>query len=139
MPLRLPSTERRARHSLPQFFTIRATQRHAPASPPRRYSITNARRLLAPRDLDIRANLQHVRTEAGLPSPGNWFTQNARIANPNLMFWLATVGIALLGASLLGRRLSKTQRTPLAGAAAIGLVLTLAGVTDAVATAPDAE
>ena len=90
-------------------------QRRAPASPPQAVLDYERAKLLAPRDPDIRANLEHVRTEAGLPSPGNWFTQNARIANPNLMFWLATVGIALLGASLLGRRLSKTQRTPLAG------------------------
>lgn len=91
--------------------------------------------LLAPRDPDIRANLQQVRTQAGLATPGNGFTRHARIANPNLMFWLATLGIALTGASLLARRLSKTLRKPLAGVALVGLVLTLAGVTDAIATA----
>jgi hypothetical protein len=90
--------------------------------------------LIAPRDPDIRANLQHVRTQAGLAIPGNWFTQNARIANPNLMFWLATLGIALTGASLVARRSRKTQREPLAVTAVFGIVLTLAGVTDAIAT-----
>ena len=91
--------------------------------------------LLAPRDPDIRANLQQVRTQAGLATPGNWLSRHARLANPNLMFWLATVGIALTGASLLARRLSKTQRKPLAGVALVGLVLALAGMTDAIATA----
>ena len=91
--------------------------------------------LLAPRDPDIRANLQQVRTQAGLATPGNWFSRHARFANPNLMFWLATVGIALTGASLLARRLSNTQRKPLAGVALAGIALTLAGLTDAVATA----
>ncbi len=92
-------------------------------------------RLFAPRDPDIRANLQHVRTEAGLATPGNWFTQHARIANPNLMFWLATLGIALTGAALVAARLNKAQRKPFAIAAMAGLALLLAGVTDAIATA----
>lgn len=91
--------------------------------------------LLAPRDSDIQANLQRVRTQAGLRTPGNWFTRHARIANPNLMFWLATVGLGLTGASLLARRSSKNQRKPLAGVALAGILLTLAGLTDAIATA----
>ena len=91
--------------------------------------------LLAPRDPDIRANLRQVRSQAGLATPGNWFTRHARIASPNLMFWLATLGIALTGASLLALRSSKSQRKPLAGVALAGLILTLAGLMDAIATA----
>jgi len=91
--------------------------------------------LLAPRDSDIRANLAQVRARAGLATPGNWLTQHARIAEPNAMFWLASLGIVLTGASLLARRFGKTLKQPLAGVALVGLALTLAGVTDAIATA----
>ena len=93
-------------------------------------------RLLAPQDPDIRANLQQVRAKAGLPQRSNWLGQYVRLANPDVLFWLGTFGIALTGASLLLRRSGATRRAPLAASASIGLALTLLSVGDAIATAP---
>lgn len=91
-------------------------------------------RLLAPRDADIRANLHYVREQAGLPQPVG-FTQYARLGNPNLLFWLGTIGIALAGASFLLRRLT-TKRGVFVAAAALGAALTALSIADAIATAP---
>jgi tetratricopeptide (TPR) repeat protein len=91
-------------------------------------------RLLAPRDADIRANLHYVREQAGLPQPVE-FSQYARLANPNILFWLGTFGIALFGGASLLRRLTRKRRLPWAGAT-LGIALTALSIADAIATAP---
>jgi tetratricopeptide (TPR) repeat protein len=91
-------------------------------------------RLLAPRDADIRANLHYVREQAGLPQPVG-FSQYARLANPNLLFWMGTIGVALASASFLLRRLT-TKRGVFVAGATLGIALTAWSIADAIATAP---
>jgi len=93
-------------------------------------------RVLAPTDPDIQANLRHVRETAGLPAQsGHWLQQHSRLANPDTMYWLGVIGLALAGVSLLLRRLKFKYRGALAAAASLGLLLTALGVWDSAATA----
>jgi len=93
-------------------------------------------RVLAPMDPDIQANLRHVRETAGLPAEsGHWLKQHSRLANPDTMYWLGVIGLALAGVSLLLRRLKVGHRSALAATASVGLLLTALGLWDSVATA----
>ena len=84
--------------------------------------------LLAPYDADIAANLDFVRTSAHVPTapPQGRFARIATAMDPTMTAWLGVVGIALFGAALLARRVSRRARwsTPvgvLLGAALIAL------------------
>ncbi len=94
-------------------------------------------RVLAPNDVDIKANLEHIRAGAGLPTQtGSWLENHARLGNPNVLYWSGVVGIALLGTSVLV--LSFSERRRLAGliAAVIAAPLCVAAIVDCIATAP---
>jgi hypothetical protein len=92
--------------------------------------------VLAPLDPDIQANLRHVRESTGLPAEsGSWLHRHGRLADPDTMYWLGVVGIALAGISLLWRRLGARHRRPLAAAAAIGILLAALALWDSAATA----
>jgi hypothetical protein len=93
--------------------------------------------LLAPNDVDVRANLSAVRTSAGIaPIRSRWLDRYDRLAAPNLMYWLGMLGLVLGGGSLLAYRLRSPGRKPLAVAAIIGAAMTVLSIGDAVATAP---
>ena len=84
--------------------------------------------LLAPNDADITANLDYVRASAHVPTapPPSRFVRIAQATNPTLAAWLGVVGIALVGAVLLAKRVLPRLKwaTPvgiLLGAALIAL------------------
>jgi hypothetical protein len=94
-------------------------------------------RLLAPRDEDIRANLNAVRDLSGLaPSSESWFDRHAEFANPNTLFWLGCLGILIGGTSELARRRFSAHRLGLRAASFAGLALTLVTLCDATAVWP---
>ena len=64
--------------------------------------------LLAPDDADINANLEYVRASARVPTePRNRFARIAEAASPFLAAWVGVLGIALMGAGLLARRMTR--------------------------------
>jgi hypothetical protein len=66
--------------------------------------------LLAPDDADINANLDYVRASAHVPTePRNRFARIAEAASPSpsLAAWMGVLGIALMGAGLLARRMTR--------------------------------
>jgi hypothetical protein len=85
--------------------------------------------LLAPNDADINANLDHVRTAAHVPTePRNRLARIALVARPNLAAWLGVLGIVLVGAGLLAKRIAARIRwirgvTILLGVALIALTV----------------
>jgi hypothetical protein len=108
-------------------------------------------RLLAPTDPDIVANLRHVRESVGLPPrTGGWLAAHARLADPNVMYWLGVFGLVCAGVSVVllrarrQRAVGGTQSTPepaarryravLRGVAFVGGLITLVSVGDALAT-----
>lgn len=83
-------------------------------------------RLLAPTDPDLRWNLHRVRESAGLPDgTGSWLEQYGRFANPNIMYWIGIVGLALGGCCLL----ALARRAPFRGALAVGAVVGCAAIS----------
>src|ERR1700691_4086711 len=63
--------------------------------------------LLAPYDPDITANLEYVRTSAHVPTePQSRLARIAQAASPTLAAWLGVVGVVLVGAALLAKRVS---------------------------------
>jgi hypothetical protein len=113
-------------------------------------------RVLAPLDPDIEANLRHVREASGLPAQsGGWLSRHSRIADPDTLYWLGVLGLALAGSCLLARRLARLapakdhpakdesakhgpgsrRRSILGAGAALGLVAVAVAVWDAAATA----
>jgi hypothetical protein len=94
-------------------------------------------RILAPTDPDIQKNLSHVRESAGLPAlHAGWFSQHDRLANPNTLYWIGVLGLALTGLTLMLRRAGSKHRTLLAGGAVVGGLLMALSLGDAIATAP---
>ena len=93
--------------------------------------------VLAPRDADIRTNLNAVRDMSGLPpSGGSWFDRHAEFADPSTFFWLGCLGILITGTSELVRRLYSAHRLGLRAASFAGLALTLATLCNAMALWP---
>jgi tetratricopeptide (TPR) repeat protein len=93
--------------------------------------------ILAPTDPDIQKNLSHVRESAGLPAlHSGWLNQHDRLANPNTLYWIGVLGLALTGGTLLLRRPHSKHRTLLAGGAVVGGLMMALSLGDAIATAP---
>jgi hypothetical protein len=79
-------------------------------------------RLLAPSDPDVQANLRYVLEAAGLPAvTGNWFDRHAGLLRSNSCFWLGCIGILLVGAGEIARRVYPRQRTAFGAVSAAGL------------------
>jgi hypothetical protein len=67
--------------------------------------------LLAPNDADINANLEYVRASAHVPSaPPSRFARIARAVRPAVAGWLGVLGIVLVGAGLLARKMTPRFR-----------------------------
>ena len=88
--------------------------------------------LLAPDDPDIRANLENVRAAAHVPTePPKRFTRIAGAARPALAAWIGVVGIALVGAGLLARRITPRFRRALTCGILLGIALLALTVSNA--------
>jgi len=93
-------------------------------------------RILAPTDPDIQKNLSHVRESVGLPAlQTGWLSQHGRLANPNTLYWIGVLGLAITGLTLVLRRARSKHRTLLAGGALVGGILMAVSLGDAIATA----
>jgi hypothetical protein len=93
-------------------------------------------RILAPTDPDIQKNLNHVRESVGLPAlHAGWLSQHNRLANPNSLYWIGVLGVAITGVALLLRRARSKHRALLAGGALVGGLLIALSLVDAIATA----
>jgi hypothetical protein len=80
-------------------------------------------RLLDPVDPDIRANLDYVRSAAGLPpQPRTWTERIAALASPSVLAWAGLAGLLLAAACTLGARVYRNRRGLLAVGAAAGLI-----------------
>ena len=88
--------------------------------------------LLAPNDADINANLEYVRAAAHVPTqPRSRFARFAQFASPALTAWLGVVGIALVGAGLLARKMTSRYRLPRTGSILLGAALIALTVSNA--------
>jgi hypothetical protein len=80
--------------------------------------------VLAPDDPDIKANLAYVRASAHvLVKPRNRFTRLGEAINPTIAAWLGVLGIALIGAGLVVRRVAPRLLWIQAGGLLPGIVL----------------
>jgi len=87
--------------------------------------------LLAPDDPDIRANLENVRAAAHVPTePRQRFTRIAA-ARPALAAWIGVVGVVLVGAGLLARRITPRFRRLLTCGILLGIALIALTVSNA--------
>lgn len=94
-------------------------------------------RVFAPNDPDIRANLGSVRAAAGLPAEsGSWFERHARIADPDVLYWLGIIGVLAGGAGSLSIRARVRWRGFAVLALAVGIPLCCVALIDALATWP---
>jgi hypothetical protein len=88
--------------------------------------------LLAPDDEDIKANLENVRAAAHVPTePRKRLTRIAAAASPTLAAWIGVVGIALIGAGLLARRITPRFRRALTCGMLLGIALIAVTVSNA--------
>jgi hypothetical protein len=88
--------------------------------------------LLAPDDADIDANLQYVRASAHVPTePRNRLARIVQAASPTLAAWIGVLGIALVGAGLLARRISPRFKWVQAGGILLGVALIALTVSNA--------
>ena len=92
-------------------------------------------RVISPHDPDVRANLHHVRAAAGLPEEGPWLESHARFADPDVLYWLGLIGLALAAAGLLAVRFHP-RRTLGRAALVAGVSLLSMAALDAAATWP---
>ena len=87
--------------------------------------------LLAPDDEDINANLENVRAAAHVPTePRQRFTRIAA-ARPALAAWIGVVGVVLVGAGLLARRITPRFRRLLTCGILLGIALIALTVSNA--------
>ncbi len=94
-------------------------------------------RVLAPTDPDLRWNLHRARESAGLPdSTENWLEEYGRFADPNTMYWLGIIGLALVGCCLLARARLPRFRGLLVAGAVFGCAAVGASLFNAAATFP---
>jgi type IV secretory pathway VirB2 component (pilin) len=67
--------------------------------------------LLAPNDPDIDANLRYVRQSSHLPLPSkSRLERMVTVLGPTAVAWLGVLGVLIVGAGLLGGRLSSRHR-----------------------------
>jgi len=93
-------------------------------------------RILAPTDPDIQKNLSHVRESVGLPAlHAGWLSRHDGLADPNTLYWIGVLGLAIFGVALLLRRARSKHRALLAGGAVVGGLLMALSLGDAIATA----
>jgi hypothetical protein len=89
--------------------------------------------LLAPNDPDISANLDYVRASAHLPTePRTRFARVAQSVNPTSAAWIGVLGIALVGTSLLARRITHQFRWLRAVGIMLGIALIALTVSNAI-------
>jgi type IV secretory pathway VirB2 component (pilin) len=80
--------------------------------------------LLAPGDADINANLEFVRASAHVSGePHSRFARVAQAVGPALAAWLGVLGIALVGAGLLARKMTPRFRWARVGGVVVGIAL----------------
>ena len=80
--------------------------------------------LLAPGDADINANLEYVRASAHVPTqPRSRFARIAQAASPALAAWIGVLGIALVGAGLLAREVTRRFRWAFGCSILLGVTL----------------
>jgi hypothetical protein len=93
-------------------------------------------RILAPTDPDIQQNLSHVRESVGLPAlhPG-WLNRHARLANPNTVYWIGVLGLAIAGSTALLRHTRPAHRVAWTAGTVGGCLLMALSLVDAAATA----
>jgi multidrug efflux pump subunit AcrA (membrane-fusion protein) len=92
-------------------------------------------KLLAPGDSNIRANLDWVRTQAGLPAISDgWMDRAVSWASPNTMAWLGSLGLVLAGMSWIMARSVPGGRAALRLAALVGMALLVLSCTSAINT-----
>jgi hypothetical protein len=88
--------------------------------------------LLAPGDEDIKANLENVRAAAHVPTePRKRLTNIAGAASPGQAAWIGVLGIALVGAGLLARRVTSRSRRVLTCGILLGVALIAVTVSNA--------
>ncbi len=93
-------------------------------------------RVRAPDDPDVLANLHQVRAAAGLPDEGlSWLESHARFADPDFVYWLGPIGLALASAGLLAVRF-RPRRALGRAALVAGASLLCVAALDAAATWP---
>jgi hypothetical protein len=88
--------------------------------------------LLAPNDSDINANLEYVRAIAQVPAvTRSRFVRIAQATSPPFAAWIGVLGIALMGAGLLARRIARRFRWVRAGGMLLGVALIALAVSNA--------
>ena len=93
--------------------------------------------LLAPNDPDIGANLEYVRASAHVPAePRIRFARVAQAVNPTLAAWIGVLGIALVGAAMLAKRITPRYRWLRAGGILVGIALIALTVSNAMVLWP---
>ena len=93
--------------------------------------------LLAPGDADINANLEYVRATAHVSAePRNRFARVAQAVSPALAAWLGVLGIALVGAGLLARKMTPRFRWARIGGVLVGVALIALTVSNAMLLRP---
>jgi hypothetical protein len=89
--------------------------------------------LLAPGDADINANLEYVRASAHVSAePRSRLSRVAQAVGPALAAWLGVLGIALVGAGLLARKMTPRFRWARAGGVLVGIALIVLTVSSAI-------
>jgi hypothetical protein len=80
--------------------------------------------LLAPGDADINANLEYVRASAHVPvEPRSRFARIVQALRPTLAAWLGVLGMALVGAALIARKIAPRFRWTRGCGMALGTTL----------------
>jgi len=93
--------------------------------------------LLAPNDPDVNANLQYVQTSAHISSPPlSRLEQVGGSVDPTLAAWSGVLGLALLGAALLSRKLTRRFKWLRALTALLGLALLTLTLSNALLLEP---
>jgi tetratricopeptide (TPR) repeat protein len=94
-------------------------------------------RILTPWDSDLRANLERVRSAAGLATaPEPWLQAHARMPDSDVGFWLGVAGLGLAGGGLLWLRFDRPRRRRGWALVGVGVALFGVAVLDACATWP---
>jgi len=88
--------------------------------------------LLAPGDADINSNLEYVRATAHVTTePRTRFARIVQATSPTSAAWLGVLGIALVGAGLLARKMAAQFRWLRASGILIGIALVALTVSNA--------